>query len=622
MRQFATALRVPRMLAAACAVALTAALASPVAAANLPPRIVRAVMADADRDDKADRVVLTYSETVRHAYDADGSYPFKVGTYTIRSVSAADGRTIVVRFAERARKDIHAAPKITYTRVTVDRVLDTAGLQAAAQTYSETVPLDRDADGYAAKDCAPAKPAIHPGANDRPDLKFTDANCDGIDGNKKLAVFVSPLGSDANAGTMAAPKASMGAALIQAAESAADDDVFMAAGLYGEGSPQFPAGIGVFGGYDGTTWARSRALETKISVDSTGARVQSNDVTLQLLTIESAHASAAAQSSVALLVTYATNVRLQGVVLRAGGGGSGQPGQNGEPGSHGVAGDKGGEGSCGGSFQPGGGSGGEWWDDNLGGGSGGHGGPEGDNDGIDGDPSTAGVPGGPGGDGGDPGKPGSDGDDGGPGASGHHGASGFPRYQSTGYAPSSGQPGGNGVHGPGGGGGGGGGGQGCYTCNDGSGNAGGGGGSGGRGGTLGTGGQSAGGSFALYSWSSIVTVGGASQFITTGGGSGGDGGIGGAGGPGGPGGPGGTTCTSEVGAGGIGGDGGPGGSGGHGGGGAGGPSIGIVDAAGSVTYAATTVFTLGSGGPGGKSQVPIHTGPHGETVNVKSIPSS
>ncbi len=43
-------------------------------------------MFDADRDDKVDRVVLTWSEPVTHARDVHKSYPFTIRGYTITSV--------------------------------------------------------------------------------------------------------------------------------------------------------------------------------------------------------------------------------------------------------------------------------------------------------------------------------------------------------------------------------------------------------------------------------------------------------------------------------------------------------------------------------------------------------
>jgi hypothetical protein len=61
---------------------------------------------------------------------------------------------------------------------------------------------------------------VHPGAADLPDLAQLDSNCDGIDGTADAAVFVSPKGDDANPGTMAAPKATIEAAVATAASFA------------------------------------------------------------------------------------------------------------------------------------------------------------------------------------------------------------------------------------------------------------------------------------------------------------------------------------------------------------------------------------------------------------------
>ena len=93
------------VLAWACLVLLLPAL--PASGANPAPRIVVAAMVDADRDDRADAVRLTYSERVWHARDTDGRYPFRVGTYGIRAVDAARGtRTLTVQLAEGQETEV------------------------------------------------------------------------------------------------------------------------------------------------------------------------------------------------------------------------------------------------------------------------------------------------------------------------------------------------------------------------------------------------------------------------------------------------------------------------------------------------------------------------------------
>ena len=99
------------------------------------PKIVGAVMQDADGDYRGDRVVLTYSEAVRHARDTDGRYPFRVAGYTIASVGAASGKKLTLLLVEKAAPDGAARPAVTYSRTTSKPVTDRARNQAARQTF-------------------------------------------------------------------------------------------------------------------------------------------------------------------------------------------------------------------------------------------------------------------------------------------------------------------------------------------------------------------------------------------------------------------------------------------------------------------------------------------------------
>ena len=63
--------------------------------------IVAAAMQDVDGDARADRLRLVYSETVRHANDRDGRFPFSVAGYRFRSVGRASGKAILVQLVER-----------------------------------------------------------------------------------------------------------------------------------------------------------------------------------------------------------------------------------------------------------------------------------------------------------------------------------------------------------------------------------------------------------------------------------------------------------------------------------------------------------------------------------------
>jgi hypothetical protein len=215
------------------------------------PRIVAASMVDANGDFRADRVRLTYSEPVRHAADRDGHYPFAVAGYRIRFVGLAHGRTLFLFLAEKAQPDQTARPAIRYRRTLSKAVRDRAGNQALTQgfarvrahghtppsstpvsspapspappppptpTPSPSAAPDTDHDGTPdAQDCAPRDASIHPGVPDLPDLSFVDSNCDGIDGTVGDAIFVSPVGNDANPGTKTKPKQTIQAAVATVA---------------------------------------------------------------------------------------------------------------------------------------------------------------------------------------------------------------------------------------------------------------------------------------------------------------------------------------------------------------------------------------------------------------------
>jgi hypothetical protein len=95
---------------------------------------------------------------------------------------------------------------------------------------------DFDGDHFTSNDCAPLDPAVHPGALDKPDLNFEDTNCDGIDGDKAKAIFVSPTAANNNGtGSVTSPKATLngttpGSLGAIAAAKAAHKDVYLAGG--------------------------------------------------------------------------------------------------------------------------------------------------------------------------------------------------------------------------------------------------------------------------------------------------------------------------------------------------------------------------------------------------------
>jgi hypothetical protein len=582
-----------------------------------PPRIVSAVMQDTDGDGRTNRLLLTYSERVRHAADRDGKYPFRVAGYVIRAVGPASAKTILLTVAEKAAVDARSRPAVRYGRTRAGLVRDRAGNQALAQTFRAVrahgnvppatppppppptpAPGDRDGDRSPdTQDCAPDDPAINPAAPDTPDLSFVDSNCDGIDGTEKQAIFASPNGKDTNPGTKAAPKREISAAVVAAA--VADKDVYAAAGDYGRVTAATQ--VGVYGGYNATTWKRGLTPATSIVGAPEGIyAAAATGVVLQHLTVRGQVAGGQAASAYGIRLLNGSNVRLQRVLVTAGNGTAGVAGTGGVAGAKGGDGGTGREGACDyeDSFNLGG-RGGSSPAGRLGG-AGGKGGYSGKGkDGADGDVGTPGGQGGAGG--GDPGHAGNAGAAGKAGDLGRAGRGGTnsPAAATTAWVGQTGDAGTNGEHGNGGGGGGGGGGQGGPFVLDGSGNGGGGGGGAGTGGTAGTGGGGGGGSFAVYLHNSTVIVSDSSSITSGDGGTGGNGGPGGAGGAGGAGGLGGTYCTSQIGKGGTGGAGGKGGSGGPGGGGPGGPSIGIFKAGASSALVTGSTVKQGRPGSGG-----------------------
>lgn len=101
-------------------------------------------MGDADHDNKADRVTLTYSEDVKHAVDIVAPFPLSVAGYTVTKVNALTaGRKLVVILQEQAASDLGATPAVTYTQTTSRPVKDIAGNQARNQTFSALRRLTR-----------------------------------------------------------------------------------------------------------------------------------------------------------------------------------------------------------------------------------------------------------------------------------------------------------------------------------------------------------------------------------------------------------------------------------------------------------------------------------------------
>lgn len=592
-----------------------------------PPRIVSALMLDADLDARADGVRLTYSTRVRHARDGDGRYPFTVSGYRIRSIGSARGKVLVIALAEHAQPDSRARPVIRYRRTSSQPVTGVAKTQAAAQLFRSvrahrhTPPAqppvpppppptakDTDGDGYVdERDCGPTDKAIHPGAPDQPDLSFVDSNCDGVDGTVNKAIFVSPSGKDADPGTIEKPKRQLQAAVVEASRQG--KSVYVAAGAYEAFEGE--TGVGLYGGYDPVSWSRrGREQKTVIAGSPQGILVDNErGIVLQLLTVRGTNKG---RSAYGIRAINGSALTLQHVDVSAAAGAPGTAGAAGARGIDGAAGGNGKTGHCDSNQTVSsrwGGTGGPPGASSIGraGGAGGDGGnvegygaSGGTKGGIGQIVGADGGTGGAGGGSGDPGRAGKAGGAGASGAAGLRGDGGRNTMALAGveWAGEAGSAGRAGIQGGGGGGGGGGGAQTGFFVRDGPGNGGGGGGAGGDDGKPGSGGGAGGGSIAIYLHNSTIVI-QSSNVTAANGGPGGPGGNGGVGSNGGAGGLGATTCTSEVGAGGSGGRGGDGGSGGAGGGGAGGPSIGVMKVGTSTATLNDTRVTIGAGGAGG-----------------------
>ncbi|MBI5299396.1 MAG: thrombospondin type 3 repeat-containing protein [Deltaproteobacteria bacterium] len=113
-----------------------------------------------------------------------------------------------------------------------DGILDGVDNCSKVANYDQK---DGDGDSFGdACDCAPNDKTIHPTATDDPDSSATDSNCDGIDGDREKAVFVTSNGE-----------------LVQALAEAKEKgkDIYVGAGTYRTDDLLFPKGLRLYGGY-------------------------------------------------------------------------------------------------------------------------------------------------------------------------------------------------------------------------------------------------------------------------------------------------------------------------------------------------------------------------------------
>ena len=105
--------------------------------------------------------------------------------------------------------------------------------------------------------------------DDLPDPDGDDANCDGIDGERDRAVFVSPDGvdEDNDEGAIDAPFRTINAGIVFASAQVPKRMVLVAEGAYLE-QVRVKDGVTLAGGYDPSTWRRDPSVhETIVIVD-------------------------------------------------------------------------------------------------------------------------------------------------------------------------------------------------------------------------------------------------------------------------------------------------------------------------------------------------------------------
>ncbi len=167
---------------------------------------------------------------------------------------------------------------------------------------------------------------IPTGTLDDPDANGDDTNCDGIDGDASAAIFVSSTGLDSStptSGTRPQPVRTISHALSLAA-SRGKTAVLVAAGSYVD-HVDVASGIGVHGGYDGTTWQRSPTSQTVVLGASPVLAAVGIATTTRItrLTFESTDASTPSASAWAARFDDSDGIVLEDVVLRAGRGADG-----------------------------------------------------------------------------------------------------------------------------------------------------------------------------------------------------------------------------------------------------------------------------------------------------------
>jgi len=104
---------------------------------------------------------------------------------------------------------------------------------------------DNDSDGYGvACDCQDSDDGINPSAQDNPDPQVQDTNCDGIDGDKNKAIFITPTDD------------------LQSAINEATYDIYLSTGTYDVTDLNLNDGVSLYGGFNSEFTNRGALVTT------------------------------------------------------------------------------------------------------------------------------------------------------------------------------------------------------------------------------------------------------------------------------------------------------------------------------------------------------------------------
>jgi len=172
-----------------------------------------------------------------------------------------------------------------------------------------------------------------------------DQNCDGVDGDRARALFVSKTGDDQASGSLEEPLLSVSRALeLASGPQSTVRDIYVATGVYSE-NITLVNGVSLYGGYaldfrerdpnahPTTLFGRPTANEAQGTITAIGI---SEDTRVDGLSIYGANATTAGGNSVAIfLINSSAALQLSHNLIVAG---NGSPGQRGGPGGSGVVG--------------------------------------------------------------------------------------------------------------------------------------------------------------------------------------------------------------------------------------------------------------------------------------------